>query len=313
MLHSQLNIILPDRPYIWNTNNMREDFKFNNRKLIREELMAYLQDLSTKVTEPDKIQNSDLVDYLDRLTLDPMNIYTIKHYTLSSQKYPTVITNKNLFINFHTTVYADEIGTLIDQVFDSLIEWFIIPLIGKVNQNPYKSIQNKPIQTLGTKNTKSIVNNTTDKITITDKIIITDNKHSLKKETDKLNRIRKRHHPSNTILPNPKRQDIIKEINIEMLPDTKNPFEYIKESIGISKPQILFNFSNINSGRINISFEKKTNPVYFISVMRHKIKQITDIMIDTDTMVDTDTDITKQTNDKYILYVTLHELILDIK
>jgi hypothetical protein len=293
MLHSQLNIILPDRPYICHKNNICQKINFNKKILMREELMAYFQDLSTKIQDPTKTQDGDLVDYLDRLSSDPMNTYTTKYYTLLSQQYSTANTNTNLFINFHTTVYADNNGTLIDREFDSSVEWFVIPLIGKVNQNPCNPISNTRDKNISDKtiSDKNIPDKTISDKTIPDKLIIIDNKHSLKKDIDMMNRIRKRHHPSGLqILPNTKKQDIIKKINIEMLPDTRNPFEYIKESVGINKSQILFNFSHINTGRINITFEKKINPIYFISVMRHKIK-------------------TNEDNEKYILYMTLHELI----
>jgi hypothetical protein len=129
MLHSQLKITFPDCPYIWDPVNIRETYKFKTEQIDIDSLIGYIQIHFDSDLENDYM--NEMIDQLQRISDDDLQVFENKTCVRISQHIPR--NKKNLLLNFHTTAYGDENGTLIDREFDSNLSWMIFPILGDLS------------------------------------------------------------------------------------------------------------------------------------------------------------------------------------
>lgn len=128
MLHSQLKITLPDCPYIWDPVDIRETYKFKTKQICINDLIELIQIHFDN--DPGNEYMISMIDELRRISDDDLQVFDNKSCVRITQHVPR---NKNLLINFHSTAYGDEHGTLIDREFESNLSWIVFPILGDLS------------------------------------------------------------------------------------------------------------------------------------------------------------------------------------
>jgi hypothetical protein len=130
MLHRQLNLKLPDCPYVWDHHDLRQTYGFRQESSSRDKILCDIRELLVSSGTDDNTMVDDSLFFLETLTQDDSNIFTTKHYSRIRQTIPQH--KKDLMINFHASAYNDDNGRLINKEFSSVVSWSVIPITGDV-------------------------------------------------------------------------------------------------------------------------------------------------------------------------------------
>lgn len=166
MLHAQTKAKYPNTPFISNTEctntSLTGDMFFN---ILTETMSSYIYSKADSVDELQSLSLDDLSKCLSKeliqkhhdysaiikslisLTNQNDGMYKKVTYSMSNSVFRIVDihgsehssenfdnTKHNCNINFHTIVYSNEHGNIIDREYSNTVKWCVIPVIGFVNQ-----------------------------------------------------------------------------------------------------------------------------------------------------------------------------------
>lgn len=264
MIHSQLRTKFPNHPYISTLDKIQkletDQVDFNK---IDHEIMI---DLIQKYYDP-KMEvvygsnyDTDIYTFLKNITYNDNNNkspFTKIFYSHVKQKYQSVH-DKYIYINFHTTVYMNEKGSLIKDDCDSNISWTVIPLNCCVNisnkLNLNYTIRENKLKPKQIKNDNKIQIDECNKI-----------ETNILKIRQNARKIYTRDTNDTVIVKHDTYTEKVDEFNQCVIRDI---FDYQYENAGIKKFNRILRFFPIETGRIEI--EKTDSDKYiFLSILCH--------------------------------------------
>jgi hypothetical protein len=133
MYHSQLKIKYPDCPFVWDYDDMTKLFSPEIKRMTKESLLQEINNHMVDYSEETRRQDSeyrDILMFLINLTDNSkiQNVYDKINYVSVSQQIPGI--KKNMWINFHTTIYCDQYDKFMSKELDAQIAWILVPLFG---------------------------------------------------------------------------------------------------------------------------------------------------------------------------------------
>lgn len=115
--HNQLNTSYPKCPFVWNFNDFKNTFEHEVTDLDIDILYSMLdQDTRSFITQLIE-SNTDSVTTC---------------YSCTQRCHRDLIRKKDIWINFVTASYGDDVGHDINSLYEKYISWCIVPLIGNV-------------------------------------------------------------------------------------------------------------------------------------------------------------------------------------
>lgn len=138
MHHSQLKIKYPDCPFVWDYEDMRQLFspeiKRADKKTLLQGINDHIVDCNDKNEKNDENDSEyhKILDFLVKLTDEEKinGMYENIDYVSITQKIPKL--KKNMWINFHTSVYRDDNDNHLSQEHSAEIAWCLLPIHGSI-------------------------------------------------------------------------------------------------------------------------------------------------------------------------------------
>jgi hypothetical protein len=160
MQHSQLQIVYPDCPFIWDYNDMSRTFDCEYIPMLKDKFIdeiineLYKSEDETDI-DMDKLTRDDIITYITNMNeiddTDNKLYHKISYHTVR-QTIPFNLSN--LLINFQCASYCLNKSSYLDSEFQSNISWTIVPLVGDVKPiNDKIKIRNNISNTSNTSNT----------------------------------------------------------------------------------------------------------------------------------------------------------------
>jgi hypothetical protein len=136
-MHNQLKIKYPNYPFIWDYNDMARTFSPSYNTIDQNEILTKIIDIFVTDEEQNNIQRNiyedkDIIEFLTNLTHPDKTqmMYDKIQYVEMTQHIPR--SEKNLWINFHTTTYYNDNDALLNKEYDTEVGWCLIPIIGSI-------------------------------------------------------------------------------------------------------------------------------------------------------------------------------------
>lgn len=223
MFHPFLKRTYPSCPYVLNINNEKinnidillKSIKYEQINLSHDEFIETITNKCMFVND----YLDTIVQFINHITVDNENV---QYYQLNQKISKN---RKSMIINYHMTCYNDDIGTILNQNYESNILWCVIPLDGIVTSHIVKDIINdENKQTIS-----SIFDNNYSKMCTNDKyricqrkIIMRDIDHQSDKQiNDYEERQYNNQHINKTIQLNDKTKNNLSHLRYQLLTSSK--------------------------------------------------------------------------------------------
>lgn len=189
MNHSQLKIVYPQCPFLWNSKKLNDIYYPSVTKLNRDDFLIDIID--TLLNNENSVRiNKEMLRFISDSTHDDTKENDINNilFYKCEQNVPGKI--KKAYINFHTACYCQDYTRSLNKTFNGAIEWCVIPIRGDINcySKPISIIRDESLKVINRKideDTKDEISNKILKKKMTDRGTLIDFRDSNTDNRDK--------------------------------------------------------------------------------------------------------------------------------
>lgn len=257
MLHSNIKVKYPTRPFIIDRQNIQNVYDYDVQVINKDYIFSNINDIRLVRFITELIDNDEYDDI---------------EYIKITQNIPK--NTNNYMINFHTTIYEKMYNNFINRELNEVVAWKIIPLTDNIKTKNIKiAIKDKKPEIKDNsinfsnfnpqKYTRNI-DGDKDKLYYKVKQIRTSNRNFIKRNIVIKTEKKDTFDNINVIA----KTKIKKNKNISRIIDNNNYDDFIYSNLNISKKYNIWSFNNDNNNDFNI-FLNNDNDISFLSILIH--------------------------------------------
>ena len=154
MYHSQLKITYPECPFVWNSTKVNEFYDPGFSETDRDDFLVDIIDITlNKEIFEDKDFKDDILGFISESTHDDTKDDTITNFKFYKCKQTLPKNLRDTHINFHTACYNQEVSKSLNRLYNSDIDWCLVPIVGDVrcSHNPISVIRDSTYRVVSRK------------------------------------------------------------------------------------------------------------------------------------------------------------------